>query len=356
MKRCRTAAGLLAAAMFAACAREAEEAPLYQAGECRRVSLIDASTGAEIVGAEDLAFDGATGTLFISAYDRRAVEAAVKRRAPDLPEGGVYAAPFEKLAAAREPLSLRSIVNPEDVAGGLRPHGVSFDGAARRLWVINRAYHMTGGRWRQSVRILAFKDGAVGEGANAPHCAANDLTGVGDRLFISFDHGACDWRAGVEDVFGARSGGVQTEQGSPAFGGVRHANGVAALPDGRLALAATRDKKLLMLSGGENELGLEKTIPLPGAPDNLSVSADGRIVAAVHPDLLSIGLARKLGIGRSGSRIVRVDPKAGSVALLYDDPKALQFSAASAALEIGDALIAGSALDKGLLLCRREAP
>lgn len=349
-------AGVLAAIALAACAREANTAPLYAAGECRRLSLIDAATGAEVVGAEDLAYDAATGTLFISAYDRRAVEGSIRRRATVLPEGGLYGAPLDALLAAVEPLSLLSLIDSEEVSGGLRPHGISFDSAARRLSVINRGYKLTGGGWRRSVSILSIKDGAVEKSAHAAHCAANDLAGVGDKFFVSFDHQTCGWRAGVEDVVGARSGGVETDDGLSAYGGVRHANGVAALSDGRLVLAATRDKALLLLSKSENELELQKRIRLPGAPDNPSASADGRVVVAVHPNLLSIGLARRLGIGNAGSRIVRADPDRGNVTLLYDDPNAAQFSAASAAIEVDGALIAGSALDSGLLVCRREAP
>lgn len=352
----RITAGALAAIALAACARETKTAPLYSAGDCRRLPLIDASTRAKISGAEDLAYDGATGTLFISAYDRRAVEGAIRRRAAVLPEGGLYAAPLNALLAAVEPVTLQSIVDPKEIEGGFRPHGISFDGATRRLSVINRGYRMTDSGWRRSVRILALKDGAVGASAHAAHCAANDLADLGERLFVSFDHRACGWRAGVEDVVGARSGGVETSEGLTAFSGVRHANGVAPLSEERLALAATRDKSLLLLSMGENGFDLLKSIRLPGAPDNPSVSADGRIVVAVHPNLLSIGLARKLGIGKAGSRIVRADPDRGSVTLLYDDPNAAQFSAASAAIEVDGALIAGSALDRGLLVCRREAP
>ena len=70
----RKAAFLALAGLVASCAREDIGAARYGADDCRRVALVDAATGAAVRGAEDLALDLEGGRLFVSAYDRRAVD------------------------------------------------------------------------------------------------------------------------------------------------------------------------------------------------------------------------------------------------------------------------------------------
>lgn len=336
------------------CAKKADGDPFFALGECRRMELIDADSGEAVVGAEDLAFDAAERRVLISAYDRRAVEREARNRAGEIGQGGIYAASIDALTSGETALTLTSIVSRDMVAGGLRPHGISFDEARREIAFVNRSYQRIDGVWRMTARIeRAGADGAVLDG-DGLRCSANDVAMLGERTFVSFDHAACGWRGGLEDIFASRSSGLDTPERRDVFEGARHANGVIAAGKGRLALAATRDRALLMLDENEGGFAIERKIILPGAPDNLTIGDSGKIIAALHPSLLAIGAQRRLGLGRAGSRVVRVDPETGETALLFDDPKGRLFSAASAAIEEEGVLVIGSALDRGIVVCKRS--
>ncbi len=346
----------MAALVLSSCAKTADGDPFFALGECRRVELIDAGSGKAVIGAEDLAYDATARRILISAYDRRAVEKEAKNRASEIEQGGIYAAPIDALKGDAATLTLAPVVSRDAVAGGLRPHGISFDDARREIAFINRSYQRIDGGWRMTARIeRAGADGAVfaGDGGGL-RCSANDVAMLGDRTFVSFDHAACGWRGGLEDMFASRSSGLDTPERRDVFEGARHANGVIAIGKGRLALAATRDRALLMLDENEGGFAIERKISLPGAPDNLTLGDGGKIIAALYPSLLAIGAQRRLGLGRSGSRVVSVDPESGETALLFDDPKGELFSAASAAIEEEGVLVIGSALDRGVIVCKRS--
>lgn len=346
-------AAAAAALMLSSCAEKAAGDPRYRLSECRRVTLIDEATGKAVVGAEDLAYDAAERRVLISAYDRRAAESDAASRANDIEQGGIYAASIDALQS-NAALTLASIVSRETVAGGLRPHGVSFDGARREITFVNRSYQKINGEWNMTPRIeRAGADGAVfvGDGGR-PRCSANDVAMLGDETFVSYDHAACGWRGSLEDILASRASGLDDLQGDGVFSKARHANGVVATRDNQLALAATRDKSVLILDQDGAGFNVDKRIKLPGAPDNLTAGAGGEIIAALHPSLFAIGAQRRLGIGRSASRIVSIDPDSGAVALLYDDPKAALLSASSAAVEEEGVLVIGSALDRGLVVCK----
>jgi len=345
-----------AALALSACAQKAAGEARYAADECRVVTLIDASTGEPVVGAEDLSLDPLTRRVIISAYDRRKVEREAAKGAAIIDEGGVYAASVDDLAKDASSLTVSSIVSRDLVAGGLRPHGVAFDPARREITFINRSYQKIEGRWRMTPHIeRAGADGAVfvGDGG-APRCSANDIALLDDRTFVSFDHAACGWRGGVEDLLSSRASGIDMASGEPVFEKARHANGLASLPDRRLALASTRDKSVLVLDEKADGFKVVRRIDLPGAPDNVTVAASGKIIAAVYPSLFAIGAQRKLGIGRSGSRIVEADPATGETALLFDDPSGKIISAASVGLMTEGLLVIGSAVDRGIAVCKRS--
>lgn len=345
-----------ALAVLCGCAKKVDGDALYTANECRRVAIIDAATGVSIVGAEDLAYDATGERVFISAYDRRQVEGEVSKNAFEISQGGLYAAPVLALAGDGASFTLASIVARESIAGGLRPHGIDFDPDTREITFINRSYQRINGKWAMAAHIeRADADGAVYvSNSGAARCSANDLVTFGDQTLVSFDHAHCGWRGGVEDIIGAPDSGIDTSGGADVFDGARHANGVTVTVGNQLALAATRDQALFILDSNGDGANLVRKIPLPGAPDNLTTTKDGAVVAALHPSLLAIGLQRRLGLGRSGSRIVRVDPETGATTLLFEDPAAKLYSAATVALEIGDMLVIGSVADRGLVVCKRS--
>ncbi|MEM9169494.1 MAG: hypothetical protein AAGC56_07540, partial [Pseudomonadota bacterium] len=117
-----------------ACAREASPAPVFSREDCRRVALIDAD-GAPIFGVEDIAVfrpgdgkgDGdGDAQLILSAYDRSGVERALARNRP-APTGGIYELAWRALVAAARagtPAAPVTLAAGDDLAGGVRPHGV----------------------------------------------------------------------------------------------------------------------------------------------------------------------------------------------------------------------------------------
>ena len=342
------------AVLTGACAREAQLDAEYSLDQCRRLALIDAASGMTIRGAEDFALDGEHGRLFISAYDRRAVEKAAKKRRDELPQGGVYAAALSEIFDHKTTeLKLASLAAPGDFAGGLRPHGIAYDANNRELLFINRTYVRHGRKWKmvpKLQRIGANGEMFVGEAATA-HCAANDVAAMSNRVFTSFDHGSCGAGAAFENIFRLKRSGV-ADNDRPVYSRAAFANGIAEIANGELALAATRESAVIILAAAEGELDERARIALPGRPDNLTVSADGAIIAAVHPSMRKLAANRKFGIGKSPSRIVRAMPDGGPVTVLFDDPKATLFSAATVGLETERGLIAGSVTDDGLLVCQ----
>lgn len=345
----------MAAALAAGCAREDVGPAAYAAEDCRRVALIDQASGEPVRGAEDFAVDRRRGLLYVAAYDRRAVERAAARKAMSVPQGGVYVA---SLAALFDPMTdevgVASMLRPQDVAGGLRPHGISFDADAGEVAFINRAYNRLNGGWAMTPRVeRAGVDGAVFVGAARPApCSANNLLDEDGATLVSFDRGECGWRAVFEDMFRLKDSGVAGGDGEVLFAGAAFANGLARTRDGDLVLAATRENALLVMQSAPQGLTETARIALPGGPDNLTVADDGGVVAAVHPSMFRIFLDRRHGIGRAPSRIVKADPDSGSVEILFDDPGGRVFAAATVAAEIGGHLIAGSVTDSGLLVCK----
>lgn len=340
----------------AACGARAIPASAYDPALCRRVALIDAETGSPIRGAEDLALDPARNRLFISAYDRRAVETAAASRAFLVPEGAIYAVEFQALAkAGAGPVTLTPFVRPGGVPGGLRPHGLAYSPDRDEIAFINRGYQKIDGKWRRSAAILRVgADGVQANGAAPAHCGANDLVEGRGGVYVTFDHEACDWRAALEDALTLRRSGVSAEDGSRLFARAAFANGLAGTSSGKFALAATREKSILILGEEGGSLVETGRVALPGGPDNLTVAPDGAVIAAVHPSLTVMGLHRRLGFGRAGSRVVRLDPESGAVEVLFDDPGGVKFNGATVAVLWDDALVLGSATDDGLLYCRRK--
>ena len=341
------------ALLTAACSR-APAQPEYQLDQCRRVALQDSRSGGRIVGAEDLAIDPVRGRLLLSAFDRRAVAKAVSTGALSVPEGGLYGVSLadvarddgDRLVAAR-------LVDADAYPGGLRPHGLAYLPQSDEVAFVNKGYRRSGDGWARDTNVVrvSARDGAALSSSSA-HCAANDVTGDISGLVFTFDHASCGWRASLEDALLLRRSGVGVGNGPALFDRAAYANGIVGLDDGVIAVAATREKAIVVLSG-EGTLRETKRIALPGGPDNLTLSDDG-IVAAVHPSILRLAVSSKLGLGAAPSRVLKVDPATGAAVLLFEDRTGRLFSGATVAVERGDMLIVGSATDEGLLVCEKD--
>ncbi len=98
-------------------------------------------------------------------------------------------------------------------------------------------------------------------------------------------------------------------------------------------------------------------LPLPAGPDNLKWAPDGRLISAVHPSLLRLGLyiKRWLGVTSAPSRVLAISPDDATSQVLFDDPEGELISAATAAAVHAGWLLIGSAFDRGLVVCRLPA-
>lgn len=339
----------LAALLLAGCGGRDARVPKYPLSACRRVDLLPEGGGAPIVGAEDVKIDLPRHRLLISAYNRLAAERAAARKAVKIPEGGVYAVDLGALAQGATAPAKR-LLRAGDFPGGLRPQGLDVD-AAGRIAFINRAYLRKKSGWALAPELVVADEGGKVVARAPARCSSNAVT-FGPPIVVSFDHAMCGWRSAVEDVRDAAESGLADAGGVEHFGHAQFANGVVALGGGRLALAATRSRAILILSPDEVGRYQDVTrIGVAGGPDNISKNASGALVAALHTNLFRLALQRKLGFGRASSRVVEIDPDSGQSQLLFDDPQAKIFSAATGAVEIGEMLVAGSAVDQGLLIC-----
>ncbi len=333
---------------LAACGRGATE-PYYAHADCRRIDLTDEKTGARIVGAEDMAFDSNGGRLIISAYDRRATEKATKASASP-PQGGVYAVGVDALFDTQGPLPVTALIEADKFKNGLRPHGLDF--SEGRLAFINRGYVRKDGRWRMAPSLVRVSDAGTIASKHA-HCAANDVAVVGDSFLATRDHAACGGLSRLlENALGQKKSGAYFDDGAALIDGIAFANGVTVLTDG-FAVAATRENAVHIFRANTETGSRQFVADTPGAPDNLSVSLNGDIIAALHTNLIRLGLNRSFGIGKAGSRIARIDVETGEAKLLFDDPKAALFSAATVGVETDKGLVVGSVTDTGVLVCEK---
>jgi hypothetical protein len=353
---CPALLAVSAFSILAACGvKEEAGSTLFALDNCKRVNLVDAENGRAITGAEDLDLDRLGGRLFVSAYDRIAVESAVRRGADSIPEGGLYTVPLSGFESDEILLKAQPFAAEALAAGGLRPHGVAYDEASGEFHAINRRYVREKGRWRLRAQLLTFSPDGKLSASRDIACSANDLTVFEGRLLATLDHTRCGIAASLEDVFGLKQARLVDGAGATIVKGIGFANGAAALADGRVVIAATRERVLYPVALKEGGADKQEAIPLGAGPDNLSLSDGGRIVAALHPSLPAVGLQRRLGVGRSPSRIVEVDPATGERRILFDDPRASMVSSATVAIHTNQLLIIGSVIDPGLVVCRSES-
>lgn len=336
----RIAAGV-AALILCACAPEpVPAAPEFPLEACERRLVVDPRLGRAVSGAEDLALSTDGRTVFISAHDRLALEKAAETGA-EAPEGGVFAVALADLLEGD--VVARPVLGPGALPGGFRPHGIDVSGD-RLLAVVRRIENgaVVGGLVEISLQSAHVRR------LEGEWCAANDVALLPGGAAATLDRATCPGRGLLETVLGLRTGRVMRLDGEETVSGLAFANGIAGLPGGGLAVAETRARRVRLLPTGE-------VFPLPGAPDNLTADAQGRLVIAVQPDLIAFARYRYGRADAAPSRIVELDPDNGAVSILFDDPGGGVFSGATVGLAAGDALILGSVRARGLLVCRMEA-
>lgn len=362
---------------------------------CRRVVVTDTVSGQPLRGIEDIAVDAAANVAYLSADDRWAAEKAAARSNGTMPEGGIYLLSLDDISLGADHVEVADVTSRFKTENALHPHGIDliFDGAGRGiLYVINRRSERPnqrpnqgrgssgggeGGRWQPAPVVEVFD---VGEAGALHHrrtvrgpafCRANGIAGLGrDRFLVSNDGAACGkWGRRWERALGLKRGTValvELDAATDALSVTRIAEGIGfanglAVDAHHLYVAATRDQALLVYPlDGFNDSGTPRrapvrSIPVSGGPDNVSWASEHALLVAVHPSLLRLAAYRYRWttlVDTAPTRIIGVDIRDGAQRTLYASDAGEPLSAATIAVAHGNALIAGSVTDEGLMLCR----
>lgn len=397
----RIGALALAANLFLAACGDGGNDIVSDLQSCRRLELIDRFGLEPLRGAEDLVIDRQAGRIYVSAFDRFALEDALKttntaaRETPSsdprLPRGGIYAIDLADLPQAgdqetEEParLTVREVTGAFLGDRDFRPHGLDLydDPLGNRLLaaVVHRYVRdARDRRWIRESGVALYAITPTGlkrlsQNFHPRLCQANDVAIVGPRtLLVTRDHGACNGWAAVEDVLALKRSNVMRlsldEDGLldhapvPVTGGIGFANGIVIdREDRRVIVAATREQALLVydldhLVSGSSGRPIGR-LALEGGPDNLAMDGDGEVLAAVHPSLLRMGFYRRrwLGVSRAPAKVVAVDLKEAHHRPLYHDRGGRNFPAVTIAARNNDHIVMGSVGAAGLQICMARKP
>ncbi len=224
-------------------------------------------------GIEDLDYDAASGTVFLSSHNRRDPRST----------GAIYG--FNP--ATRETRNLTDHLQLSE----FRPHGISFIdfNGNKYLFVISH-------RDTKNVvmKFLFHNDSLHLENtySSTDFGSPNDLLAVGeDAFFLSNDHGnVTGWKKTAADYLRLPVGNVVYYDGHRSgivLKNIAYPNGIAFFND-RVYVASTLGNTIGVYRAvsAHYQLEKEKTIKVPDAPDNLMVYGN-RIYYASHPKLLA---------------------------------------------------------------------
>ncbi len=264
----------------------------HQPGECYRIE--------GVVGGEDLQWRPNGEEIFVSAQDRRSLDARghIYRVYPDR-EGQVVD------------------VTPE-LDFSFHPHGLYLyvdDDGRERLFVVNHR-----GGWSPPSTIEIFDvdaDGALTHVRSVQDDALkspNDVVAVGpEEFYVTNDHGRrSSLGRTLETYLRLPLGNVvffDGERFSEAYRGTKYANGINVSADGRelyLAETVRRTVKIFDRDPETHEIQWRETIPVKTGVDNIDVAADGSLWVAAHPKLLTFTSHQQDHDTRSPSQVLRL--------------------------------------------------
>ncbi len=325
---------------------------------CWAVDIYDDVTGEKVVGAEDLDFDPETGTVFLSAYDRRAVAREIEAGNVTT-QGGIYTFKVSDITDAST-MQVTDISRGFKQAGNeFRPHGFVFFNPLHTLTpsllVINRLYSIEDGQIKMKPAFSGFTNEFhiwVSNGTVVPEgvCDPYDLVLTPAMFIREFI---------FTDVTGNCEGGMfnskgeirilLTERPRVIIDNLVFPNGIILGRD-LLFVSQTTDHSLLIISGDK----IEKIgkIKLPIAPDNLTMDENDNLYVAGFPSLLDYFYYMKgwFGVKKSPSAAYRISPDDYRQDLLFKDDGTM-ISGATVALRAGDYLILGSGWDDNIAIC-----
>lgn len=347
------------------------------------VRLLRIEGAGELVeGPEDIVVDRARGVAYISAYNRFRLRAEISAGGPLTTKGGIYALRLADLAGSGE-IAVRDLSASFSARQPFRPHGMALyapDGRGEALFVINRRHRPQGGRPQIDPTVEIFDlRGETIEDLGPPvatirdplMCRPNDLVALDNRRFlVSNDHGACTPGAQfIEELLGWRDAyvlAVENGRARVVASRIGYANGLALTPAGagpqKLLVSATRDKAvhiydLEALLAGDGSIEPERSIGLPGSPDNFSWDAEGRLYLAVFPNIYRFAAYMRgwFGIDTVPGGMVRLEWRSPAEPTYLHIFPGQTLNGVTVAAPYGDWLMAASGFDNKLLVCERSS-
>jgi len=346
---------------------------------CHAVDLYDDVTGEKIVGVEDMDFDPATGAIFMSAYDRRAVAREIEEGNVTT-QGGIYTVSVSAITEAPS-IKVTDISRAFKEAGNeFRPHGFSFTNweGVNYIHVINRRYQP---RTEEIPFLPVLEEFELLNRALIFHKTYED-TQVCDLYDVGYFEGyllvtdftyPCQGEINFQELIVD----YENEEHVLSANAIRnrwHPNGIVMWGKDNITYSYTLDKTIhVYYSPVKQGFGPFETLILSIFPDNLTTDEGGNLYVAGFPNLIDYYFYMQgwLGVKKSPSAVYRFGPnedhlkdlrrEEGVLAkvsgnefhtqtLLYKDSGEM-ISGATVALRAGDYLLLGSAWDDNIAIC-----
>lgn len=311
-------------------------------GHCQRIG--------QMPGPEDLEQIPETSLIIVSSSDRRA------RMDGRAVRGNLYLLDIH----ATDPTA--RAITPEQPTD-FQPHGLSLhkdDNGLMTVLVINHRLHSEATVERFTLHpdyTLAHEETFRGPELISP----NNLQAMGPRQFYFTNDGRSrrTMDRSIDTFLRRPTGSIGYFDGQDFTVPVRNLhfpNGIVAIDDW-LFVAETTTGRLRSFRIDESFGTLrpiaDQVVQL--GMDNLNMDDHGKLLTAAHPNLPALNRHARSSQNRSPVRILQIDvsvlPWTVRILKCTDGKK---FSGATAALLIGNQLLAGQAHDNGLLLCVRE--
>jgi arylesterase/paraoxonase len=327
---------------------------LWSAGQFKTIEPHFAGTCTQIpdlTGAEDITIHPKTGIAYISACDRRAVNAGKAGN------GAIYA--YSLNVANPVLFNLTSNTRKD-----FQPHGLSLyvdDNGKDFLFVINHAGNAHTIEVYELVGTLLYHTKTI---SGPMLVSPNDLVAVGPNSFyVSNDHGYLSGTMRMmEDYLKLRLSNVVYYDGSrfsEAASSIGIANGINVSKDGKtLYLCATTERSLYLYNRevSSGKLSLKEKIKLDTGVDNIEIDPSGGLWIGAHPRLLDFVAHANDPSRLSPSQILYLSPKSSggfNIEEVYLN-KGDELSAASVAAVRGKRMLMGSVFDPKFLDCQME--
>ena len=301
------------------------------------------------VGPEDITIHPRTGLAYVSASDRRAVDAG--RPVP----GGIYV--YDLNAEAPVPVNLTPHAD-----ASFQPHGISLwvgkDGRDV-LFVVNHPAGATVPR-ANTVEIFDLSGSALVHRATLVDpllVMPNDLVAVGvDRFYLTNTHRHPPGTMQTVETYLQLPGAQVLFYGEggfrPVLDDVIIPNGINVSPDGRTLYVASTSGRVLRMYDRDpatDRLAFRNEVFLDSGPDNIEVDEQGDLWIGSHPKMLRIDKHRADPAELSPSQVLHVT-KEGKVDEVYLDDGS-KVSGASVGAVRGRRLLIGEIFDDGFLDC-----